>query len=106
MTDITPYPGVFIRKELEARGWLQRDLAFVLNMDPGHLNKIISGQRNVSGEMAKKLNAALGVPAEHFLHLQIAHDLSIAHEPDPGIGRRLLEIVRLRSYGRKKKNDG
>jgi HTH-type transcriptional regulator/antitoxin HigA len=29
LTDV-PHPGEFIRDELEARGWSQRDLAYIL----------------------------------------------------------------------------
>ena len=29
-------PGVFIKLELEVRGWSQRDLAFILGQDPNN----------------------------------------------------------------------
>ena len=51
----TPHPGIFIREEMEARGWLQRDLAYVLGSTEQAMNLLLSGKRGVSTEMAKAL---------------------------------------------------
>ena len=83
-----PAPGYFIREELEARGWSQRDLAFILDCPEPAVNVIISGKRRISPEMAKALGKVFDVPPEFFANLQNAYDLAQAREPDPGVARR------------------
>ena len=89
LTDI-PHPGEFIREELEARGWSQRDLAYILGVPEQAVNLIISGKRGISPEMAKALGKAFDVSAEYFANLQTAYEMSIARAPDPSIERRAL----------------
>jgi HTH-type transcriptional regulator / antitoxin HigA len=83
-----PHPGHFIREELEARGWTQRDLAFILGVPEQSVNQIILGKRGISSEMAKALADAFEVSPEFFANLQKAYDLSRAREPDPSVKRR------------------
>ena len=90
-TDIAtqvPPPGEFIEEELEARGWSQTDLAYILGVTPQAINPIISGKRRIGTEMAKALAKAFDVPAELFSNLQAAYDLYTSAEPDPSIERR------------------
>jgi HTH-type transcriptional regulator/antitoxin HigA len=82
------HPGYFIREELEARGWTQRDLAFILGVPEQSVNQIILGKRGISSEMAKALAHAFGMSPEFFANLQKAYDLSRAREPDPSVKRR------------------
>jgi HTH-type transcriptional regulator/antitoxin HigA len=84
----TPHPGEFIREEIEARGWSQRDLAYILGSSEQALNTILSGKRGISPEMAKAMGNAFDVPAELFLNLQKSYELAQAHDPDPGIAKR------------------
>ena len=51
-------PGVLIREELEARGWLQRDLAYILGCPAESVNKILGGKRGISPDMARALGEA------------------------------------------------
>lgn len=83
-----PHPGEFIREELEARDWSQRDLAYVLGAPEQAVNMIISGKRGISADMARALADAFGVSAELFVNLQSAFDLSRAREPDPSVSRK------------------
>ena len=82
------HPGYYLKEEMEARGWIQRDLAFVLGCSEQSLNTIMSGKRGISSDMAKALGKALDVPAEFFANLQQAFDLARAHEPDEGVAVR------------------
>lgn len=86
-TDIMP-PGYFIREELGARGWTQRDLAFVLGTPEQALNLIISGKRGISPEMAKSLGDAFDVSPDFFANLQKSYEMSRAREPEPGVAKR------------------
>ncbi len=85
---LVPHPGDFIREELEARGWSQRDLAFVLGKEESGINAVIGGRRGISPEMAKLLGDAFDVNPELFMNLQRAYDLSRAPNADPGVARR------------------
>ena len=83
-----PHPGEFIKEELEAREWTQVDLAYVLDVSPQSLSRILSGRHGITSDMAKALSSAFDVPAEFFINLQTAYDLSVADDPDPSIERR------------------
>jgi HTH-type transcriptional regulator/antitoxin HigA len=91
MTDFeyeVPIPGKFIQDELDARGWTQRDLAFILNMEETALNKIIKGKTGISLETSKALAHAFNVDADFFANLQKTYDLAHTPAPDPAIARR------------------
>lgn len=82
------HPGYYLKEEMEERGWLQRDLAFILGVDESAVNVILSGKRGISPEMAKALGEAFDVPAEFFANLQKAYDLARAQEPSPSVAVR------------------
>ena len=82
------HPGVFIKDELEERGWLQADLAYILGCPVQAINMIISGKRGISIDMARSLEKAFDVPADFFLNLQKMYDLSKSSEPDVGIAKK------------------
>ena len=71
-----PHPGEFIRDEIEARGWAQRDLAYILGVKEQAINPIMSGKRGISPDMAQSLSKAFGLSASYFLNLQKAYELS------------------------------
>jgi HTH-type transcriptional regulator/antitoxin HigA len=75
------HPGHYIKEEMDARGWIQRDLAFILGVPEQSLNVILSGKRGISPEMAKALGKAFDVPPQFFANLQQAYDLANAREP-------------------------
>lgn len=87
LTDV-PHPGEFIRDELDARGWSQRDLAYILGTTEQAVNVIVSGKRGISPEMAKALGQAFEVSPEYFANLQQMYEMANARAPDPGIARR------------------
>ena len=74
-TDV-PHPSEFIRDEIEARGWAQRDLAYILGVKEQAINPIMSGKRGISPDMAQALSKAFGLSASYFLNLQKAYELS------------------------------
>lgn len=84
----TVHPGVYIKEEMEERGWSQRDLAFILGCSEQAINPILNGKRGISPEMAKALGEAFDVPAEFFANLQQAYDLAQARTPDPSVAVR------------------
>ncbi len=82
------HPGVFIAEELEARGWTQADLAFVMDWDASQLNRVMTGLDGVSAKTALLLEDAFDVPAEFFVNLQRMYDLGRAEQADPGVKLR------------------
>lgn len=80
-------PGVFIAEELEARGWNQRDLAYILKVPETSVGLIISGKRGVTHRMAKALGAAFDVSGDLFINLQSAYDKAMTQEPNPEIAK-------------------
>jgi|SRR5579862_5703909 len=82
------HPGFYIKEEMEARVWSQRDLAFILGCSEQAINPILNGKRGISPEMAKALGEAFDVPAEFFANLQQAYDLAQARKPDPSVAAR------------------
>lgn len=84
-------PGQLIEELLEERGWSQRILAIVLDVDETGINKIVAGKKPVDAEMALSLGEIFGLPAEQFLDLQKKYDLAQARiiaRPDPGRATR------------------
>lgn len=81
-------PGFFIKDELDARGWAQADLAFVLDMQQQQLSSILSGKHAITAQMAVALEDALGIPAEWFSNLQKQYDLANVGPGNPAIQKR------------------
>src|SRR5438045_9742021 len=81
-------PGEFVREELEARGWTQRDFARILGRPLQNVNNIINGKTGITAATAKQLGVAFGTSAELWLNLETAYRLATAEEPDPAIAKR------------------
>jgi len=82
------HPGSFIEEELDARGWAQADLAYILGMDVSQLNKLIKGTTSITPDSAVALGDAFDMPAEFFMNLQKMYDLQKAKKADPGVKTR------------------
>ena len=84
-------PGQLIQALLDSRGWTQRVLAIVLDVDETGINKIVAGKRAVDAKLALGLSQIFDVPAETFLQLQKDYDLALARimsRPDPQLAMR------------------
>jgi HTH-type transcriptional regulator/antitoxin HigA len=53
------HPGYYIKEEMDARDWRQRDLAFILGVPEQAVNMMLSGKRGISPDMALALADAL-----------------------------------------------
>ena len=82
------HPGSFLKEELDARGWLQADLAYILGMDAGQLNKIVGGKADINSDIAVSLGDAFDMSPEFFMNLQKLYDLNRAKKADPGVRTR------------------
>lgn len=79
------HPGVFIKDELEARGWDQSDLAFIVGVKLPQLNALLSGKQNITTRWAQLLGEAFDVNPQFFINLQAMYDLQHAPWPEPGV---------------------
>ncbi len=92
-------PGDFIREELEERGWRQGDFAKILGWPVSAVSELISAKRSITVTTAKKLEEALGVPAETWLNLETQYQLAkVAAKPAGEVQQRarLYELAPIR----------
>lgn len=79
-------PGQLITELLKERGWTNRVLAMVLEVNDPIVSKMASDKRPIDAAMALALEEVFGVPAQRFVDLQSSYDLAkarIESRPDP-----------------------
>lgn len=69
------HPGAILKAELKERQIRQKDFAEQIGMRPTHLNALLQGGRNISPQLAVRLEHALGIPAKNWLNLQENYNL-------------------------------
>jgi HTH-type transcriptional regulator/antitoxin HigA len=85
--DLFP-PGEFIRDELKARNWTQRDLAKILGRPAKSVNHIMSGKTSITTKTAQELAAAFETSAELWLNLESAYRLGLERRDQVDVARR------------------
>lgn len=75
---IVIHPGEILKDEIEASGLKKSFIADKLGIRPNHLSEIFKGKRNITAELALKLEKALEIDAEFWVRLQGIHDLTVA----------------------------
>ena len=71
-----PHPGEFITEiYLEPNNLSGRELAVKLGVAASTLNRVLTGARGISPEMALRLSKALGRSPESWLAMQYNYDL-------------------------------
>ena len=71
-------PGRILQRELDARGWTQKDLAEITKRPAQTINEIIKGTKQITPETARELSAALGTTAEFWINLETNYRLNLA----------------------------
>ncbi len=79
------HPGFYIREEMEARNWNQRDLAYILGVPEQSVTMIVNGKRGVSADMARGLGVAFDVNPDLFANLQKDYEMARTQSPDPAV---------------------
>ena len=69
-------PGEFIQEELEARGWIQSDLAEIMGRDAGLVSSLVTGKRSITPQTARDLGSAFGTGGDFWLKLEAAFQYS------------------------------
>ena len=57
-------PGTILKRELEARGWSQKDLSAIVGRPEKTISAIMQGRKAITPETATGLSAALGTSAD------------------------------------------
>nr|WP_298673163.1 HigA family addiction module antitoxin [uncultured Prevotella sp.] len=87
------HPGEVLKDELEARGISQRKFADSIGMGYSVLNEILNGHRSLSTTSALIFEAALDIPADSLMRLQLKYDMQTARM-DKTLANRLKKIAR------------
>ena len=74
------HPGEVLKDELEARGISQRKFAESIGMGYSVLNEILNGKRPVTTTSALMFEAALDIPADSLLKLQMGYNMHTAQK--------------------------
>lgn len=88
------HPGEIIKDEIEYRKISQRKLAEEIGMSHTALNEILNGKRSVTTTTAYLFEAALDVPADSLLKLQMWFDMQAA-QSDKSFMERLSSIRKI-----------
>ena len=99
--EVSP-PGRLLKRELDARGWSQSDLAEILGRTVAVVNEIILGKRGITPETARGLADALGTSAALWLNREASYRLSLLQDDDVVARRaRLYEKAPIRELIRR-----
>lgn len=71
------HPGSVLKAELRERGIKQKSFAEAIGMRPPHLSALLHGARNISPQVAAKIEAVLHIPAHIWLTLQNNYNLDV-----------------------------
>ena len=69
------HPGQLLKDELDAREMKQIVLAKALGIAKNVMSEIINGKRNLTPELAVKLEEALEIKAELWMKYQMAYEI-------------------------------
>lgn len=72
------HPGAILGRELQERGLKQKDFARMIGVEPSNLNALIKGKRNLTEELAIKLERALAIPFNTWMNLQANYNGDVA----------------------------
>ena len=76
------HPGQILQEELKSRGIRQKEFAAQIGVQPSFLSALIHGHRNITPEIATRLERALGIQATVWLNLQNLYDLESLQSDD------------------------
>lgn len=85
------HPGTVLKEEIEYRKLSQRKLARQMGISYKMLNDILNCRRPVTAQTAMLFEAALNVPADSLLRLQIKYNMQQV-AADPSFMERLKQV--------------
>ena len=85
------HPGEVLKDEIEYRKVSQRKLAEQMGISYKALNDLLNGRRTLTTTTAMMLEAALDIPADSLMRLQLKYNMQQAMN-DPSLTERLKQI--------------
>ncbi|MEH2376906.1 HigA family addiction module antitoxin [Nostoc sp.] len=79
-----PTPGKILSRELEARGWTEKDLAEIMGCPVQTINEIIRGSKQITPETGIELSQALGTSPEFWTNLEAKYRLHLVVKEKKG----------------------
>ena len=76
------HPGEVLKEEIEYRKISQRKLAEQMGISYKVLNDILNGRRTLTTPTAMMFEAALDIPADSLMRLQLKYNLQKAQEDE------------------------
>ena len=73
-------PGHILRREIEARGWTQKELAAKVGRPYQAISEILHGRKQITAVTALALSRVLGTSAEFWMNLETNYRLELARE--------------------------
>jgi addiction module HigA family antidote len=73
-----PHPGMGLKDDIEALGVSVAEAATSFGVARQYLQAVTRGKSAMTPDMALRLEKVIGSTAEHWLSLQLAHDLAQA----------------------------
>jgi HTH-type transcriptional regulator/antitoxin HigA len=84
-------PGQLLSALLEERGWTNRLLASVADIEESGISRMVLDKKPITADVSVIFQEIFNIPAERFLNLQKSYDLAkarIAFMPDPNRSNR------------------
>ncbi|MDR0974046.1 MAG: HigA family addiction module antidote protein [Prevotellaceae bacterium] len=85
------HPGEVLKDEIEYRKISQKELATAMGMSYHVLNDILNARRVLTIQTAMMFEAALGVPADSLMRMQLKYNMYVA-DHDTTFRKRLANI--------------
>ena len=85
------HPGEVLKDEIEERGISQRQLADSMGLAYSVVKEILNGRRSLTAKTALMFEAALDVPADTLLFLQMKYNMQTARN-DKSVASVLRKI--------------
>jgi HTH-type transcriptional regulator / antitoxin HigA len=93
-------PGRIIARELEARGWQQRDLAEIMGRPEQAISEIINDKKQITPETARELASAFGTSVDLWMGLEANYRLHLAQrQAEEEAIRRRARLYSVAPYG-------
>lgn len=91
------HPGEILLEEfMEPLGLTQNQLARDLGVDPGRINRIVTGKSRITADTALRLARRFGTTPQLWMNLQAKYDLEVAMDKN---GEEIEKSVRVHSKG-------
>jgi addiction module HigA family antidote len=88
------HPGEVLKDEVEYRSISQNKLAAQMGMSYKVLNDILNERRPLTTTTAMLFEAAMGVPADSLMRMQLKYNIQIASQ-DKTFAQRLADIRKI-----------